>query len=139
MKRYIKLSNPLALLYGTAFTEKVEAIKSMCAQEGSGIDQNLAFVEIETTYSDDLTSCTFEVDSSIGFSSTQTGSLFFTSGTSGVEKGVVHSHQALLASARERIGTWKLIESDVVLNQKPGNWMGGIFGIIPTLMSGARL
>ena len=139
MIRFFKLSNPLALLYASAFTEKVQAIRTLCDEEGSGVNPKLSFVEIQTGYSDSLASHTYVVETSHVPSPTQTGSLFFTSGTSGNQKGVVHSYQALLASARERIGTWKLTENDVVLNQKPGNWMGGIFGIIPTLMSGACL
>ncbi|TAQ83725.1 hypothetical protein B7494_g7947 [Chlorociboria aeruginascens] len=139
MKRFFNLSNPLALLYAPAFTEKIEAIKALCAETDSGVNPKLPFVEIQTAYPDCLTPHTYKTEPSTGQHSTQTGSLFFTSGTSGNQKGVVHSYQALLASARERIETWKLTENDVVLNQKPANWMGGIFGIIPSLMSGACL
>jgi acyl-coenzyme A synthetase/AMP-(fatty) acid ligase len=139
MKRFFKLSNPLALLYAPAFTEKVEAIKASCAESDKGINPKLPFVEIQIAYPDGVASHTYKADPSTGSRSAPTGSLFFTSGTSGSQKGVVHSYEALLASARERIGTWKLTKNDVVLNQKPGNWMGGIFGIIPSLMSGACL
>ena len=139
MIRFFKLSNPLALLYASAFTDKVQVIKASCDENCSGVNQKLSFVEIQTSYSDPLASHIYVVESSYVPNPAQTGSLFFTSGTSGNQKGVVHSYQALLASARERISTWKLTEDDVVLNQKPGNWMGGIFGIVPTLMSGACL
>ena len=139
IKRFFKLSNPLALLYAPAFTEKVEAIKALCAENDSGVNPKLPFVEIQTAYPDGFASHTYQAEPSTGSRSAQIGSLFFTSGTSGNQKGVIHSYKALLASARERIGTWKLTENDVVLNQKPGNWMGGIFGIIPSLMSGACL
>jgi malonyl-CoA/methylmalonyl-CoA synthetase len=139
MIRFFKLSNPLALLYAPAFTEKVEAIKVLCAEKDSGVNPKLPFVELQTCYPDGLASHTYKANPISGLFSSQTGSLFFTSGTSGNPKGVVHSYQALLASARERVETWNLTENDVVLNQKPGNWMGGIFGIIPSLMSGACL
>jgi malonyl-CoA/methylmalonyl-CoA synthetase len=139
VQRFIKLSNPLALLYAPAFTEKVEAIKTLCAENNSGVNPKLPFVEIQTAYLDGFAPHTYTVEPSTRPVSTQTGSLFFTSGTSGNQKGVVHSYQALLASARERMATWKLTDKDIVLNQKPGNWMGGIFGILPTLMSGACL
>jgi len=139
MIRYVKLSNPMALLYAPAFTEKIKAIKALCAEENSEVNPKLPFVEIQTSHPEGLACHTFKTESNSGQPSTQTGSLFFTSGTSGNQKGVVHSYAALLASARERIETWKLTENDVVLNQKPGNWMGGIFGIIPSLMSGACL
>lgn len=139
MKRFFKLANPLALLYAPAFSEKVDAIKALCAEKDSEINSKIPFVEIQTAYPDGLLSHTYEVELCAESPSTQTGSLFFTSGTSGNQKGVVHSYQALLASARERIETWKLTENDLVLNQKPANWMGGIFGIIPSLITGACL
>lgn len=139
MLRYFKLAKPLALLYNPALIDKVEAIKILCAESDSGVNPKLPFVEILTSCLDSSTSHTYETCPSTNNISDQSGTLFFTSGTSGKQKGVVHSYQALLASARERIGTWKMTEKDVFLNQKPGNWMGGIFGIIPSLMSGACL
>ena len=139
MIRYFKLAMPLALLYAPAFAGKVEAIKALCAQKDSGVNQKLPFVEIQTAYPDGLNSTSHKIDPCRNFSADQTGSLFFTSGTSGNQKGVVHTYQALLASARERIETWNLTENDVVLITKPGNWMGGIFGLVPSLMSGACL
>lgn len=137
--RYFKLAKPLALLYAPALAEKVEAIKALCAVNDSGVNPKLPFVEIQTSCLDSSASHEYETSVSTKNLSAQNGTLFFTSGTSGKQKGVVHSYQALLASARERIGTWKMTEKDVFLNQKPGNWMGGIFGIIPSLMSGACL
>lgn len=140
MKRYFKLGRPLALLYAPAFKTTVDAVKVLCTEGDGKINPNIPFLEIEIScieYEPALRTYTLEppVQSCLS----QTGSLFFTSGTSGVPKGVVHTYQALLASARERIQTWNLTENDVVLNQKPGNWMGGIFGIIPSLISGACL
>ncbi|KFZ05030.1 hypothetical protein V501_08742 [Pseudogymnoascus sp. VKM F-4519 (FW-2642)] len=137
--RYFKLAKPLALLYAPTLAEKAQAIKVLCATSDSGVNPKLPFVEIQTSCLDSSTSLEYETSVSTKNLSTQNGTLFFTSGTSGNQKGVVHSYQALLASARERIGTWQMTEKDVFLNQKPGNWMGGIFGIIPSLMSGACL
>jgi acyl-coenzyme A synthetase/AMP-(fatty) acid ligase len=137
--RYFKLAKPLALLYAPALAEKVETIKVLCAKNHSGVNPKLPFIEIQTSCLDNSTFYEYETSVSTKNLSTQNGTLFFTSGTSGKQKGVIHSYQALLASARERIGTWKMTEKDVFLNQKPGNWMGGIFGIIPSLMSGACL
>ena len=139
IKSLLKLANPLALLYAPAFSEKIEAIRALCAENNGGVIRRLPYVEITTAYPEGLGSYVYEVDPSTEPELPRPGSLFFTSGTSGNQKGVVHSYQALLASARERIVTWKLTEQDGVLNQKPGNWMGGIFGIIPSLMSGACL
>jgi acyl-coenzyme A synthetase/AMP-(fatty) acid ligase len=139
MKHYFNLAKPLALLYAPVLTEKVEAFKALCAKDNTGSNLKFPFVEIHITYPESSATHTYKSDPSIGSHSGQTGTLFFTSGTSGKPKGVVHSYSALLASARERIETWKLTENDVVLNQKPGNWMGGIFSILPSLISGACL
>jgi acyl-coenzyme A synthetase/AMP-(fatty) acid ligase len=139
MIRLFKLGKPVALLYSSAFADKIEAIKGLLAETDSGVNHDLPFVQIETSFPEGLESQIYKTEPIFGEYPTHTGSLFFTSGTSGNQKGVVHNFQALLASARERIGTWQLTEKDVVLNQKPGNWMGGIFGILPTLISGACL
>jgi len=138
MIRLLKLGKPLALLYAPALADKVQATKALHAEHGSGVDLP-PFIEIQTSYPDKIGSYTYSTDPNSDSYLSQTGSLFFTSGTSGNQKGVVHSYGALLASARERIESWNLTDKDVVLNQKPGNWMGGIFGIIPSLMSGACL
>lgn len=139
MKSFFKLAKPQALLYAKALTERAEAIKALGAQDNSGIPLRVPFVEIDVNDPNPAATHTYHCDSRIGLHSGQIGTLFFTSGTSGSPKGVVHSYNALVASARERIETWKLTANDVVLNQKPGNWMGGIFGILPSLMSGACL
>jgi malonyl-CoA/methylmalonyl-CoA synthetase len=139
MKRLVELAKPLALLYAPALREKIEAIRTLYTENNNGGDPEIPFVAIHIYHPANSASHTYKSEPSTGLFSDQIGTLFFTSGTSGNPKGVVHSHSALLASARERIETWKLTENDVVLNQKPGNWMGGIFGIIPSLMSGACL
>jgi len=112
------------------------SIQQLCNK--SETKEKLPFIRIQTEFP------TVLKKGSIGMSKATepgkyAGSLFFTSGTSGNQKGVVHTYQALLASSRERISTWQLNGNDVVLNQKPGNWMGGIFGILPALVSGACL
>lgn len=137
--RLFKLARPQALLYASSLNEKVEAIKALCAEQDNGAVSNISFLGVQIPSLDDPISHTYETRPMSENISSQNGTLFFTSGTSGKQKGVLHSYPALLASARERIGTWKMTKDDVFLNQKPGNWMGGIFGIIPSLMSAACL
>ena len=120
-------------------TDTIASSRHLATEDGSEIDPKLPFLEIETKYPDDLLMHSYYLDAATPQPRGQTGSLFFTSGTSGRQKGVIHDYQALLASAHERIGAWSLTSNDVILNQKPGNWMGGIFGIIPSLMTGACL
>lgn len=139
MLRLFQFARPGALLYASSLTEKVEAIKALCAEHDNGAISNLPFLGVQVPCLDNSTCHTYETGPMSESISSQNGTLFFTSGTSGKQKGVLHSYPALLASAQERIGTWKLTKNDVFLNQKPGNWMGGIFGIIPSLMSGACL
>ena len=137
--RLFRIAKPRALLYASSLTEKAEAIKALCAGHDHGAVANLPLLGVQLPNADDPTSHTYETGPASESISSQNGTLFFTSGTSGKQKGVLHSYPALLASAKERIGTWKMTTNDVFLNQKPGNWMGGIFGIIPSLMTGACL
>ena len=139
MLRLFKLARPAALLYASSLTEKVEAIKALGAEPDHGITVNLPFLEVQLPILDSSTLHTYGTEPMSTDMSSQNGTLFFTSGTSGKQKGVLHSYRALLESAQERIQTWQMTKNDVFLNQKPGNWMGGIFGIIPSLISGACL
>ncbi|KAJ6787096.1 hypothetical protein PWT90_10884 [Aphanocladium album] len=139
MLRLFKLARPAALLYAPSLTDKAEAIKALCAEDNTGGITNFPSLRVELPCFDNSTSYTYVIDPLSEGISSQNGTLFFTSGTSGKQKGVLHSYSALLASAQERIGTWKMTKDDVFLNQKPGNWMGGIFGILPSLISGACL
>lgn len=139
MKSYIELARPVAVLFSPNMTTRMEAIKTECLEEQHGQNYNIAFIQVDTNNLSGLVYDNYDIAETTEDSYGSPGSLFFTSGTSGKKKGVIHSYGALLASARERIGAWNLGRHDVVLNQKPANWMGGIFGILPSLMSGACL
>ncbi|CZT00093.1 uncharacterized protein RAG0_08240 [Rhynchosporium agropyri] len=139
MARFIKIAKPLALLYTSDLTEKVNAIKSISTEMESASEPMIPFLEIRIDHSVYPMSHHYVMKQNIGSASDLIGTLFFTSGTSGSPKGVIHSYTAILASARERIESWSLTEHDMVLCQKPGNWMGGIFGILPSLIAGACL
>ena len=128
------------MLYAPAFAEKAKTIEDLCAEGYGALDHTIILIEIQTAFPEGLSSLPYEVDDTARPSTDQTGSLFFNFGTSGVQKGVVHKYQALAcirAGTNRDLGVWT--ENDVVLNQKPANWMGGIFGILPSLITGACL
>src|SRR5687767_6948619 len=53
---------------------------------------------------------------------TETAAMFFTSGTTGVPKGVVHTHSSLIAPARTAAELDGLGENDVILAYLPPAW-----------------
>ncbi|CEJ91338.1 hypothetical protein VHEMI07056 [[Torrubiella] hemipterigena] len=137
--RLFRVAKPKALLHASSLAEKVEAVKALCAEQDNGTFSHLPFYSVGLPSLEKSESHTYGTEPASDEIAAQNGTLFFTSGTSGKQKGVLHSYAALLASAKERIQTWKMTKNDVFLNQKPGNWMGGIFGILPSLISGACL
>jgi long-chain acyl-CoA synthetase len=63
--------------------------------------------------------------------------LFFTSGTTGVPKGVVHTHASLLGPARTAAELEKLGEDDVILAYLPPAWIGqNIFSCAQAFVTG---
>ncbi|HEX7250826.1 MAG TPA: AMP-binding protein [Burkholderiales bacterium] len=57
-------------------------------------------------------------------SGADTAAMFFTSGTTGVPKGVVHTHASLIGPSRTAAELDKLGESDVILAYLPPAWIG---------------
>jgi long-chain acyl-CoA synthetase len=63
--------------------------------------------------------------------------MFFTSGTTGVAKGVVHTHASLIGPSRTAAELEKLGEEDVVLAYLPPAWIGqNIFSCAQALVTG---
>jgi long-chain acyl-CoA synthetase len=70
-------------------------------------------------------------------SGTDTAAMFFTSGTTGVPKGVVHTHSSLIAPARTAAELDGLGEDDVILAYLPPAWIGqNIFSCAQALVGG---
>jgi long-chain acyl-CoA synthetase len=70
-------------------------------------------------------------------SSTHTAAMFFTSGTTGVPKGVVHTHASLIGPARTAAELDGLNENDVILAYLPPAWIGqNIFSCAQALVCG---
>ena len=66
-----------------------------------------------------------------------TAAMFFTSGTTGVPKGVVHSHASLLGPSLTAARLEKLGESDVILAYLPPAWIGqNIFSCAQAFVTG---
>jgi len=66
--------------------------------------------------------------------------IYYTSGTTGLPKGAVLTHQALINTARAFLDRYPLNENDDLISNFPAAWVGdSFFATIPHLLSGARL
>ena len=69
-----------------------------------------------------------------------TAFIYYTSGTTGLPKGAVLTHQALINTARSFVDRYPLTEDDDLISNFPAAWVGdSFFATIPHLLSGARL
>jgi long-chain acyl-CoA synthetase len=70
-------------------------------------------------------------------SGSETAAMFFTSGTTGVAKGVVHTHASLIGPSRTAAQLDRLGETDVVLAYLPPAWIGqNIFSCAQAFVTG---
>ena len=70
-------------------------------------------------------------------SGSDTAAMFFTSGTTGVAKGVVHTHSSLIGPSRTAAGLDRLGEDDVILAYLPPAWIGqNIFSCAQAMVAG---
>ncbi len=66
--------------------------------------------------------------------------LYYTSGTTGLPKGAVLTHQALITTAQSFVDRYPLAQDDDLISNFPAAWVGdSFFATIPHLLSGARL
>ncbi len=66
--------------------------------------------------------------------------IYYTSGTTGLPKGAVLTHQALINTAKSFVARYPLAENDDLISNFPAAWVGdSFFATIPHLLSGARL
>jgi long-chain acyl-CoA synthetase len=69
-----------------------------------------------------------------------TAFVYYTSGTTGLPKGAILTHRALITTARGFVDRYPLIESDNLISNFPAAWVGdSFFATIPHLLTGARL
>jgi long-chain acyl-CoA synthetase len=70
-------------------------------------------------------------------SGADTAAMFFTSGTTGVAKGVVHTHMSLIDPSRTAAELERLGDGDVVLAYLPPAWIGqNIFSVAQAYVTG---
>ncbi|MBP1707688.1 MAG: putative fatty-acid--CoA ligase [Chloroflexi bacterium] len=69
-----------------------------------------------------------------------TAFIYYTSGTTGLPKGAITTHQALITTARDFVMRYPLTEKDNLISNFPAAWVGdSYFGTIPHLLTGAVL
>jgi long-chain acyl-CoA synthetase len=70
----------------------------------------------------------------------QTAFIYYTSGTTGLPKGAITTHQALITTARDFVMRYPLTQKDNLISNFPAAWVGdSYFGTIPHLLTGAVL
>jgi len=66
--------------------------------------------------------------------------IYYTSGTTGLPKGAILTHQALINTAQGFISRYTLNEDDNLISNFPAAWVGdSFFATIPHILTGARL
>jgi len=81
----------------------------------------------------------FEQNISAG-SPDDTAFIYYTSGTTGLPKGALLTHRALVNTARGFVSVYPLDGSDDLVSNFPAAWVGdSYFATIPHLLTGARL
>ncbi len=66
--------------------------------------------------------------------------IYYTSGTTGLPKGAVLTHQALINTSQAFVDRYPLSKNDDLISNFPAAWVGdSFFATIPHLLSGARL
>jgi len=66
--------------------------------------------------------------------------IYYTSGTTGLPKGAMLTHRALINTARGFVSRYPLYDDDDLISNFPAAWVGdSYFATIPHLLTGARL
>ena len=147
IKYCLDLADVRMLVFGTEFTERISAILS----DIPGVD-NLFYVgkKDETpAFADNYSEMTYYCSSlvpPVEISDSQDGAIYFSSGTTGFPKAILHSHKALMASAETEHAHHSQTKDDVFLCIPPlyhtgakMHWFGSLYtGGRAVLLRGVR-
>jgi len=66
--------------------------------------------------------------------------IYYTSGTTGLPKGAILTHRALITTAQGFVNRYPMDETDALISNFPAAWVGdSYFATIPHLLTGAKL
>jgi long-chain acyl-CoA synthetase len=101
-------------------------------------DKLIAYDELLVQGRERLKANPASIDEEIAIGSgADTAAMFFTSGTTGVPKGVVHTHLSLIGPSRTAAELERLGEQDVILAYLPPAWIGqNIFSVAQAYVTG---
>ncbi len=139
IKYCLELADVRMLVFGTEFTERISAIKD----EIPGVD-NLFFVgkkQDTPEYADNYAEMTYYCSSTVPpveISDDQDGAIYFSSGTTGFPKAILHTHRALMTAAKTEHAHHGQTHDDVFLCIPPLYHTGAKMHWFGSLYSGSR-
>lgn len=126
-------STPSTLLASPRFSERAEEILKSSETNGTTI-------QILSMDSEESTSVPTSPPELIDFDLSRPALIIYTSGTTSLPKGVVHTHRSLSAQISALLTSWKISDSDRILHVLPLHHIHGIVvALLTPLSAGATV